>query len=131
MKTLLLLLAVFYTPTSYAATRTYGLHLFFNEKEFVDVLTIQDKFAHFGEPIGGTMHVPNDFDGEIIDGVIRENKITFDLLVPKNSARPEDLLFHYEGTFFDKKREQIIGFVTIKNQPGFVASFVAFLRGTK
>ena len=106
-------------------TQTYGLHLFFNEKEFVDVVELSSQQP--GQA-AGMMHVPNDFDGPLANIVQTPQKISFDVLVPRNSARPQDLIFHYEGTFFDATHKQITGFVTIRGQAAFIASFVAFLR---
>jgi hypothetical protein len=108
-----------------AQNLTYGIHLFFNETEFLDVMVL-DKNA--SGKIEGTMFVPNDFDGKLENIKMTETTISFDLFVPKNAARPEDLIFHYEGQFFDSTKEQLTGYVTIQNQSGFVASFVGFLR---
>lgn len=108
-----------------APVTTYGIHLFFNEQEFVDVLVI-NKDAN--GVLTGDMHVPNDFDGKVSNLVVKDQKIIFDLFVPKNSSRPVDLIFHYEGKFFDKSLNQMIGFVSIKEQPEFVASFIGFVR---
>ncbi len=105
--------------------KIYGIHLYFDETEFIDVLII-NRFADGA--LKGEMHVPNDFDGPVQNVKIEGNKITFDLLVPKNLSRPTDLMFHYEGQFFDATQTQLIGFVTIKDQSGFVASFTGFLR---
>lgn len=103
----------------------YGIHLFFNEKEFVDDLIIgRDRAGN----LHGTMYVPNDFDGDISNIVVTDETIIFDLFVPKNSSRPTDLIFHYEGKFFNKDLKQIVGFVTIKGQSDFVASFIALKR---
>lgn len=103
---------------------TYGIHLFFNETEFVDVLTLKNKKGQ----LEGEMDVPNDFKGPLKNIQFKDKKITFDLFVPKNSARPRDLIFHYEGQFFDKSRKQLVGYVTLKDSSEFVASFVGFLR---
>lgn len=106
-------------------SKTYGIHLYFDETEFIDVLIV-NKFADGA--IKGEMQVPNDFTGVIQNVKIAGQKITFDLLVPKNLSRPTDLMFHYEGQFFDATQTQLIGFVNIRDQPGFVASFTGFLR---
>lgn len=125
----LILLSLF-TLFSFSAlaevpTGTYGLHLFFNETEFVDVLTLSiDEAGKFK----GHMHVPNDFDGDIENVKFNGNQITFDLFVPKNSARPKDLIFHYKGTLFNEKNDQMTGYVTLKGETNFLASFVAFKR---
>ena len=103
---------------------TYGLHLFFNETEFVDVMTLEKSNGQ----LNGKMQVPNDFDASLENVTVHGLDISFDLLVPKISARPQDLVFHYNGKFFDSSLKQLTGYVTIKDQPGFVASFVAFLR---
>ena len=128
MKSLFATLALFTLPLlSFAAPvdGTFGLHLFFDEKEFVDVLILRTK----GDgTLSGHMSVPNDFEGEIQEIHLIGDRISFDLPVPKNAARPQDLLFHYEGTFFPGSRDQFNGFVTLKAKPGFVASFVAFRR---
>jgi hypothetical protein len=105
-------------------TDTYGIHLFFNEKEFVDVLALTNEMGL----IHGTMHVPDDFDGPVLNYQTDGLKMSFDLLVPKNAARPEDMIFHYEARFFDAEKKQLTGFVTIKDSPGFVASFTGFQR---
>ena len=120
----LLLLA---TAQSFARTDVYGLHLFFNEKEFVDVLTLE---YHEGVDVikGGHMDVPNDFDGPIINPVAFSGQLRFDLFVPKNSSRPKDLVFDYRAFFFDETRNQMYGYVTLKGSDEFVASFVAFKR---
>src|SRR5688500_10214021 len=68
----------------------YGIHLFFNEREFVDVLKIRE--LQDGS-LEGEMHVPNDFDGTIKNVSLDKTILTFDLPVPKNSARPTDLIF--------------------------------------
>ncbi len=103
----------------------YGIHLFFNEKEFVDVMKVQR--ASDGS-LTGDMHVPNDFDGPLSNFFIDGKEVKFDLFVPKNAARPSDLIFEYRGRFFDETHSQLIGFVTIKGEEKFVASFVAFKR---
>ncbi len=104
--------------------KTYGLHLFFNEQEFVDVLTIEEGMC----VLQGHMSVPNDFEGDIENIVKVGNKLEFDLLVPKNAARPNDMIFHYSGTFFDSDEKQLIGYVTLKDDSKFIASFTAFQR---
>ncbi len=106
-------------------TKTYGLHLFFDEKEFIDVLTITR--TQDGK-LSGHMYVPNDFAGEVSNLRIVDGNISFELFVPKNSARPQDLIFTYKGRFFDQAEKQMTGFVTLENQADFVASFVAFSR---
>ena len=102
----------------------YGIHLFFNETEFVDVLSLDF------DPAGlkGHMHVPDDFDGEIANAILQDQQIEFDLFVPKNGARPTDLIFHYQGVFFDETRKQLTGTVTIKGEKTFLAAFVGFRR---
>lgn len=107
-------------------TGVYGLHLFFSEKEYVDVLTLG--YDQAGQKMTGHMHVPNDFDGELENIKVDGEKISFELFVPKNNSRPEDLIFHYEGRFFDKSYRQLIGYVTLKGSNNFVASYTAFLR---
>ena len=125
MKTLkTLIAALILLGTTSANAETNGLHLFFNETEYVDVMTLERSNGK----ITGTMQVPNDFDGTLDNVTIQGLEISFDLFVPKNSARPQDLVFHYKGKFFDSSLKQLTGYVTIKDQPGFVASFVAFLR---
>lgn len=104
---------------------TYGIHLYFNETEFIDTVTFS---VDESGSLKGLMHVPNDFDGEVTDIVEKEKSLDFDLFVPKNSSRPEDLIFHYQGTFFSNDKNQLIGYVTIKGESDFVASFVAFKR---
>ena len=130
--TLLTLAAV--TPAQAGTTTTaaqaditghYGLHLFFDEKDNVDVLTIsRDEQG----ALTGHMHVPNDFDAPVLNVEEKEGLLTFDLPVPKNSHRPVDLLFHYEARVFDASKKQLAGFVTLKGEKAFVASFVAFRR---
>lgn len=107
------------------APKVYGIHLFFNETEFIDVLTItQDSNGQ----LSGHMLVPNDFEGAVTGLQVTGQQIQFDLLVPKNASRPVDLIFHYEARFFDAAQKELIGFVTIKDQNEFVASFTGFLR---
>lgn len=131
MKKILLTLAVLVASHSAAAahadtkTETYGIHLFFNETEFVDVLTIS---TDANGTMTGHMFVPNDFEGAIENIHGSELSISFDLFVPKNLARPTDLVFHYKGQFFDKSRRHIIGYVTLKNEDQFLASFTGFIR---
>ncbi len=114
-----------------AETKTYGIHLFFDEKEFVDVLTVT---KHASGAVEGHMVVPDDFEGKVDNLEFRPATwitgptLSFDLFVPKNASRPKDLIFHYRGTFFDSSEKQLNGFVTIQGQPGFVASFVGFQR---
>ena len=115
----------FANEQKYEAIGKYGIHLFFNEQEFVDVLQI---YPHFDGELYGIMYVPNDFDGEISDLKIEGLAIEFDLFVPKNDSRPKDLIFHYEGQFFNLNYEQLKGFVTLKDENEFVASFVGFKR---
>ena len=105
--------------------RVYGLHLFFNEREFVDVLTLRESELGL---VSGHMFVPDDFAGEIENLLSFGGGISFDLLVPKNASRPEDMYFQYSGRFFDLGRRQITGFVTLRGTNEFIASFVAFLR---
>lgn len=122
---LILLTSTLSSADTSPKTETYGIHLFFNEQEFVDVMSLTyDKTS----AVKGFMHVPNDFDGPLENIMITGQEITFDLFVPKNSARPEDLTFHYKGQFFDASKKQIIGYVTLKDQADFVASFTGFLR---
>ena len=124
MKYLLLALTALLMQTASAAdsnTRTYGIHLFFNEKEFVDVLTITGRSS-------GTMHVPNDFDGKIENLLMFGGGIAFDLFVPKNASRPTDMVFHYRGFFFDESEKQLHGDVSMDDGKTFVATFVGFLR---
>ena len=128
MKTFMLLIATLLIQQAHAAelpVGTYGLHLFFNEQEFIDVLTLSKGDA--GQ-LKGHMDVPNDFAGDIDSISLQGNEISFDLFVPKNASRPRDLIFHYRGTFFSQDHQQLIGYVTLKGQSGFVASFTAFLR---
>lgn len=106
-------------------TKLYGVHLFFNETEFVDELTLTT--GPDGQ-LSGHMYVPNDFEGDITNAVQTEKSIAFDVLVPKNASRPLDVIFHYDLSFFDDSMTQAVGFVTIKDSPNFVASLVAFLR---
>lgn len=103
----------------------YGLHLFFNEKEFVDVMTIDTNEQ--GE-LTGEMFVPDDFDGKLLNIKHDGLKLTFDLFVPKNRARPVDLIFHYKLQFHAQDAKEFIGFVTLKDETDFVASFVGFKR---
>ena len=105
---------------------SYGIHLFFDEKEFIDEVKIIYNISL--SSVTGTMVVPNDFEGPLLDLQVTEETIRFDLLVPKNAARPKDLVFHYEGRFFDRSKKQMIGFVTIKGENDFVASFTGFQR---
>ena len=103
----------------------YGLHLFFNEKEFVDVMSIETNEK--GE-ITGEMFVPDDFDGKLLNIKHDGLKLTFDLFVPKNRARAVDLIFHYKLQFHAQDAKEFIGFVTLKDETDFVASFVGFKR---
>ncbi|MBS1960957.1 MAG: hypothetical protein JST04_01985 [Bdellovibrionales bacterium] len=111
----------------------YGLHLFFDEKEYVDVLTLRS----IDGKVAGHMSVPNDFEGDLENVVyhapqphlgIRFPTIEFDLRVPKNKSRPQDMTFHYAGEFFNGDLRQLSGFVSMGGGKKFVASFVAFLR---
>lgn len=106
-------------------TGEYGIHLFFNETEFIDVMTINQNEK--GE-LTGEMFVPDDFDGKLENIQLTEKSISFDLFVPKNLSRPKDLIFHYEGEFHNKDYKQIIGFVTLKGESEFVCSFTGFKR---
>jgi hypothetical protein len=115
---------------SEAPDGTYGLHLFFDEKEFIDVLELRTRPSSIGDQsiIDGTMIVPDDFTGEFRNGKLDGLNLNFELLVPKNAARPNDLIFVYHLRFFDLSRAQFNGFVTLKDDPKFVASFVGFKR---
>jgi hypothetical protein len=106
-------------------TGEYGIHLFFNETEFIDTMTISQNEE--GKLLG-EMLVPNDFDGKLENIHLKGKSIRFDLFVPKNTSRPKDLIFHYEGVFHAKDYKQIIGFVTLKGQTDFVCSFTGFKR---
>lgn len=123
----LLLSALVFSGTFAFASDTgeYGIHLFFNEREFVDVMTVTKNPEGILE---GRMFVPQDFEGPLLDLKIEDLKIEFDLFVPKNASRPNDLIFHYVGQLFDQKKEQMTGFVTIKGSSEFTASFVGFKR---
>ncbi len=131
MKSLILCLMMFVATANMALasevkfTKTYGIHLYFNEQEFVDVLTLT---RNSDGSLTGEMHVPNDFDGKITNVLMFGGGISFDLFVPKNAGRPQDLMFHYSGRFFDGSEEQLIGFVKADNDKEFVASFVGFIR---
>lgn len=103
----------------------YGLHLFFNEKEFIDVMTL---YVDSSGDLRGDMDVPNDFDGKLENIKFEGQKLSFELFVPRNSARPIDLVFYYEGTFFNKNNKQFIGFATLKGKDEFLDSFVGFKR---
>lgn len=113
------------TMASPIETRTYGIHLHFNETEFVDVMTLEQAD---GGGLTGHMYVPNDFDGKLDHLTQDKNHLSFDLLVPKNASRPKDLVFHYDVQFFNSAQEQLTGYVTIRGGPGFVASLVGFVR---
>ena len=117
------------TPTNKPAaadlTGTYGLHLYFNEKEFVDVVTLQRDARG---ALTGHMSVPDDFEADLLDLEESDGLLTFDLPVPKNASRPVDLMFHYEARLFDASGKQSAGFVTLKGEKDFVASFVMFRR---
>lgn len=104
---------------------TYGIHLFFNEREFIDVMTLEHRDDG---ALTGAMHVPNDFDGPLLNTATTGENLSFDLNVPANASRPQALVFHYEGRFFDTSHDQLIGFVTLKGESGFIASFTGFRR---
>lgn len=106
-------------------TGQYGLHLFFDEKDNVDVLTLR---RNESGALEGRMHVPNDFEADVLNVEEKDGLLTFDLPVPKNAHRPVDLLFHYEARIFDDSKRQLAGFVTLKGEKDFVASFVMFRR---
>lgn len=133
MKKIILLIAILFSQISFAqhedgklkAIGEYGIHLFFNEQEFIDVLQI---YTYDTKNLHGHMHVPNDFDGETSAITVDGLKIEFDLFVPKNESRPNDLMFHYVGEFFDSSYKQMKGFVTLKGEKDFVASFIGFRR---
>lgn len=129
MKTLLNLMTIgllFLSASAQADVEgQYGIHLFFNEKEFVDVMTIRRSSTG---ALVGDMHVPNDFEGPLANLFVRGTDLAFEVLVPRNGSRPQDLVFEYRGRFFDGTHEQVSGFVTIKGRPGFVASFIGFKR---
>lgn len=137
MKKILLITALFYGSLVHAKVEgTYGLHLFFNEKEYIDVLTLSR--LGFGGPNGtltGKMDVPNDFTGNLLNIKVDGRRIEFDLVVPKNPSRPREMLFHYVGQFYDDNHNQMIGYVVSQQrvlgkapQMQFIASFVAFRR---
>lgn len=131
MKKILIIMSLLSTLTLSVAkaedtsSTLYGIHLFFNETEFVDTITIN---RHLDGSLSGHMHVPNDFDAPLENIKIINTKLEFDVLVPKNAARPTDLVFHYRGDFFDSTQKQLLGFVTLKGEADFIASFVGFLR---
>jgi hypothetical protein len=127
------LLAFFFIISTYSSSLafagdlvgTYGLHLFFDERDNIDVVTFHRDDQGV---LNGKMHVPNDFDAELTNVAEKDGLLTFDLPVPKNSHRPVDLLFHYEARIFDESKKQLAGFVTLKGEKDFVASFVMFRR---
>lgn len=104
---------------------TFGMHLFFDEREFIDVLTITK-----GESgtLKGHMHVPDDFDGEISALQVEGSRMSFDLFVPKNNSRPQDLIFSYYLFFVGGKLDKFHGYATLKGKTDFLASFVGFRR---
>lgn len=120
-----LLLTCLASVSAFASEKTYGLHLFFDEKEFVDVL----KLKTLGHSVClGHMSVPDDFEDDISNCISTGLDITFDLLVPRNSSRTKDMVFEYHGRFFDRTHKQMIGYVKLKRTERFIASFVAFER---
>lgn len=104
-------------------TGRYDLHLYFDEKPFLDYVTLQ---ADGAGRIIGTMHVPNDFDAPIEKFEIADRRFFFEILVPKNSYRPKDLRFRYEGEFFDDTFTVFTGFVkdAESKDKSFIASFL-------
>lgn len=120
------LVSISYGPIAKAEmTGTYGLHLFFNEKEFVDIIRITKRPD--GQ-LSGDMIVPNDFNGKLLNIKTSERQMTFDLFIPKNSARPKDMVFSYRLLFFDNSHNQFVGFANLQGQPTFIGSFVGFKR---
>src|SRR4051812_30201018 len=89
---------------------TYGLHLFFDEKEFIDVLTI---YTDTNSNLTGKMDVPDDFTSPLFSGHHSGADIAFDVFVPKSASRPTDMIFHYDGRCFDPRCEQLVGFAQI------------------
>lgn len=116
-------------PTS---LQVYRLHLFFDDKEFVDELeVVRDQT---GRVLSGRMLVPRDFIRPIqhITDLPNAAGLMFDVPVPKNASRPKDLVFTYNVTYFDRSQKQMTGFVQMRSlnpySHTFVASFVAFLQ---
>ncbi len=126
LKAMLLGITLTAQATKAEVTGLYGMHLFFNEKEFID--TVQIVRLPNGQ-LTGHMDVPQDFKGKLLNIQFQgQRMVVFDLVVPKNPSRPQEMIFNYKLLFFDSSHNQFIGFVTIKNQPGFTASFVGFKK---
>lgn len=109
----------------------YNLYLYFGDTAaFTDTLTLEtDKKGE----ITGEMQVPNDFDGKISKARFKDNRLSFQLLIPKNASRPVDLLFQYDLEAFPKDSSKMVGFAKIVESDGkadpkepYVGSVVLF-----
>jgi hypothetical protein len=122
----------------------YNLHLYFGDSTpFLDVLNLESALIFVpGDQLKGDMHVPNDFDAPIMMIETAARRIVFDVLVPRNAARPKDLLFRYETQFMSEDPTKGVGFVRIVAEgqpdgslrdiePSYVASFLLFRQNTE
>ena len=83
----------------------------------------------------GRMNVPNDFDADLENLSASGSTLNFEVLVPKNSSRPVDLVFRYEGQQFVPGASQVTGFVRLVKSDGkpqearpYVATFLMFRK---
>lgn len=134
-QTFLLFASVFTIFTNHAVAAsvsgTYRMQLYFGDSTpFVDDMTVERSEAG----LKGSMHVPNDFDGPLLNISENGNEFEFDLLVPKNASRPE-MIFHYKAIVLLPEADNIAGFVTLTKSdgvevkaPSYIGSFVAFRK---
>ncbi len=117
----------------------YNLHLYFGDSApFLDELTLRVRPVFLPtDELMGHMHVPNDFDAPITLVETGDRRIVFDVLVPRNAARPKDLLFRYETQFMPEDPTKATGFVRLvaegndageltSIEPSYVGSFLLF-----
>lgn len=121
------------TLTEEALTGSYDLQLYFgNSKPFLDAVHLE-RGSDF--KLKGDMHVPDDFDAPLLNLASDERSVRFEVLVPKNLSRPEDMVFLYEGTISPHDTTKFAGHVTLTQvgqatleQPEYVASFLMFKK---
>lgn len=111
----------------------YDLHLYFgNTKPYLDSVEFKQGAA---ENLSGIMHVPNDFDATLEKLVTNDTSIRFEVLVPANASRPQDMIFLYEATISPHDTSKFSGHVTLTKvgndtlpTPEYVASFLMFKK---
>ncbi|MEZ4814392.1 MAG: hypothetical protein R3A80_04195 [Bdellovibrionota bacterium] len=124
------------TLTAKSLEGNYDLHLYFgNTKPYLDGVQLMRGPE---DGLSGTMHVPDDFDAQLEELSFDSTHIRFEVKVPANSARPQDMRFLYEATVSPHDEKNFSGHVTLTHVAGeklekasYVASFLMFKTNTQ